>query len=130
MPIARVKASVRPINPSADDVINDVALHATVEAGQLVYHDGTGWALSVLTNATTGAAVGVCLKDGASGDKVDVLVHGRVTGWTGLTAGGQVYSAAAGEIVHTTNAQFSGRVGFAINTTDWYFVGQPTTTIP
>lgn len=130
MAIARVKASVRPINPDPGAVVNDVALNATVEAGQLVYHNGTGWAVAVLTSATTGAAAGVCLKDGVSGDKVDILVHGRVTGWTGLTAGGVLYSAAAGEVTHTTNAQNSGRVGFAINTTDFYFTGQPVYTIP
>lgn len=131
MAIARTAANVRPINCPPHTIVNDVPLNATVEAGELVYHDGTGWALAALTNATTGAAQGVCLKSGAAGARVDVLTGpGRVTGWTGLTPGGKLYSAASGEVSHTTSAQYSGCVGWAISETDWFFTGQPPYTVP
>lgn len=129
MAIAVTAANVRPINPDPEHIINDVALHATVTAGQLVYHDGTGWAVAALTSATTGRAQGVALTGGASGDKVDVLTSGRLTGWTGLTAGGILYSAAAGAVSHT-GASTSSCVGFAISTTDWLFVGQAAYSVP
>jgi hypothetical protein len=105
-----------------NDVVGDVALHATITAGQLVYHDGTGWAVAVLTNATTSCAVGVALVGGSSGEYIPVLTRGRLTGWTGLTAGGRLYSAAAG-VVDSAHPQYAFDVGFAISTTDWFFNG-------
>lgn len=130
MSIAVTAANVRPINPFPGMVDNTVPLNATVTAGQLVYHDGTGWAVSVLTNATTGRAQGVALKGGASGDYVDVLVGPcKLTGWSGLTAGGIISSAAAGAVSHTA-AQYSSAVGFALSTTEWYFTGMASYSVP
>lgn len=119
MAIAIVAANVRPINPMPGDVINDVAANATITAGALVYHNGTGWALAALSSAA-GRAHGVALNGGGSGTKIDVLVRGRVTGWTGLTAGTAIWTAAAGAVAQAT-ATNAARCGFAINTTDIMF---------
>ena len=122
MTIACTAANVRPINPLPNDVIGDVAANATITAGQLVYHDGTGWAVAVLTNGTTGFAVGVALVGGSSGDYLPVLTRGRVTGFSGLTNGARLYSAASG-LVGVAHPQYSYDVGFAIGTTDLFFCG-------
>jgi hypothetical protein len=121
MAIEVVAANVRPINPFPGDVVGDVAANATLTAGDLVYHDGTGWAVGALTNDTTGRVTGVVLVGGASGAYVPVLCRGRVTGWTGLTAGMRIYSGADGAIA--TTASNCSECGFAISTTDIYFTG-------
>jgi hypothetical protein len=121
MTIAVVAANVRPINPFPGCVIGDVAANATITAGDLLYHDGTGWAVGAVTNATTGRVVAVALVGGASGEKISVLCRGRLTGWTGLTAGARLFSGADGVIA--ASASNASEVGFAISTTDWYFTG-------
>lgn len=122
MAIAIVAANVRPINPDPSNVIGDVAANAALTAGDLVYHDGTGWAVAVLTSDVTGQAQGVALAAAASGAKVPVLVFGRLTGWTGLTAGTAIYSSADGALAQASAAH-AARVGFAISTTDIFFTG-------
>lgn len=121
MTIAVVAANVRPINPFPGDVVNDVAANATLTAGDLAYHDGTGWAVGALTNATTGRVVVIILVGGASGEKVPALARGRVTGWTGLTAGARLFSGADGAVA--ASASNASECGFAISTTDLYFTG-------
>lgn len=121
MTIAVVAANVRPINPFSGDVVGDVAANATLTAGDLVYHDGTGWAVGALTSATTGRVTGVVLVGGASTAKVPVLTRGRLTGWTGLTAGARLFSGADGAVA--ASATNASECGWAISTTDWFFTG-------
>ena len=125
MSIVRTKANVRPIDPRSCFIVNDVAYHATIEAGQVVYHDGTGWAVAIVSNGSCeGKLLGVALHDGASGNTgKDVLIFGRLTGWTGLADGTQLYTAAAGEINDQASPANSIPIGYSVSDTDWFFMG-------
>jgi hypothetical protein len=123
MAIVRTAANVRPVNPWPGDVVADVALHATITAGEVVYHDGTGWAQGALAEGAEGKLLGVALEGGASGEYKSVLLRGRLTGWTGFGDGTQLYTAASGEVSDSASPQYSIPVGYSINDTDWYFVG-------
>ena len=121
MTIAVVAANVRSDHHNPSDVVNDVLANATITAGDLLYDDGTGWAVGALTNATTGRVVAVALAGAASGAEIPVLTRGRLTGWTGLTAGARLFSGADGVVA--TSASNASECGWAISTTDWFFTG-------
>lgn len=125
MAIVRTAGNVRPVNYWPGDVVNDVPFHATITAGQVVYHDGTGWAVAIVSDGSCeGKLLGVALAGGASGDtSQDVILRGRLTGWTGFADGTQLYTAAAGEVNDQASPANSIPCGYSINDTDWYFCG-------
>ena len=117
MPIAVTADNVRPIGRymSFRSTSND-----DLTAGDVVYHDGTGIVVANGGAAGTANLMGVVLKDSSSGDAIDVLVQGRVTGWTGLTAGAICYiSDTDGVLAHSAGSATFG-VGWAVSTTDIY----------
>jgi hypothetical protein len=123
--MAVTAANVRPINPFPGDVINDVGVAATITAGMLVYEAAGGWTPCALS-AAGGRAYGIALNGSAVvGTKIDVLTRGRVTGFTGLTVGAAIWTAAAGGHAQAT-AVNAAKCGFAISATDIMFVGGVT----
>lgn len=124
MTLARTAANVRPINPFPGDVVNDVAFNGTITAGQVVYHNGTGWQAAVLESGCDGKVMGIALQGGSSGNTgKDVLLHGRVTGWTGLADGTAIYTAAAGEVDDQAHPQYAVLIGYSVSDTDIFFMG-------
>jgi hypothetical protein len=117
MPIAVVADNVRPIGRylTHRGLSND-----TLTAGDVVYHNATGIAVANGGAAATANLWGVVLQDAASGKYCDILVQGRVTGWTGLTAGALCYiSDTDGVLAHSAGSATFG-VGWAVSTTDIY----------
>ena len=117
MTIAVTADNVRPIG---DYISVKLLSNATITAGDVVYHNGTGLAVADDDASTASAnAIGVALQDGASGAYVDVLTIGRVTGWTGLTAGMICYVIDDGK-VSASNGTKTFAIGHALSTTDIY----------
>ena len=117
MAIEIVADNVRPIGKHycVRVVSND-----TLTAGDVVYHDGTGIVVGNGGAASTANVWGVVLQDASAGQYVDVLVNGRVTGWTGLTAGALCYiSDTDGVLAHSAGSATFG-IGWAVSTTDIY----------
>lgn len=87
-------------------------LGGAVNVGSPVYLDGTnGWKAADADAAASGQARGILLSvpnggtAGASGDKVDILCFGRITGYSGMTPGAAVYvSTTAGRLDQTPPA--------------------------
>jgi hypothetical protein len=122
MAIVCTAANVRPVNPNPGDVVRGV-LNGTVTAGQLVYHNGTGWVENALSSAANGAGIAVALEGGASGATVDLLMRGQLTGWTGLDDGKVLYTAASGAVDDQAHPQYAVAIGFSLSDTNWYFSG-------
>lgn len=84
-------------------------LGAAVTAGQPVYLDSDGtWKPAAASAAASALARGVVVGAGVlgtsypSGAVVDIVTHGRVLGFSGMTPGGSVYvSATAGALDQT-----------------------------
>lgn len=83
-------------------------LGAAAEPGMWLYLDGNnGWKPAIGTSAETAKARGMCIADGfgslsfASGQTVDIVLKGRVSGFSGLTPDGDVHispdTAGAGD---------------------------------
>jgi hypothetical protein len=123
MAIVCTAANVRPIGKY---ISCRVVSNATITAGQVVYHNGTGLTQADGDAAGTANCMGIALQGGSSGDYLDVLIQGRVTGWAGLTAGKIEYvSDEAGEVVETHGTATFG-VGWAVSTSDIYVNPQKT----
>lgn len=70
-------------------------------------------------DATLRPAIGVVGKGATSGNKVEIVVVGVVTGWTSLTKGAEGYvSATAGAVTQSAPA-YSQQVGIAIDGTSY-----------
>lgn len=93
--------------------------NATLTAGDIVYHDGTG--INVADEGTTDPAncIGMAMQDASSGDAVDVLVLGEVTGFSGLTAGTIAYVGSSGAVAASAGTK-NFAVGFMLTTTNIY----------
>ncbi len=92
---------------------------ATVEAGQAVYLDSSGYVRPTNAGAVaTNFPIGVALQDVAVGGRVDVAVAGmRVLCFTGATPGGILYTTnTAGEMDHTGGTK-KAVVGVAFSAT-------------
>ncbi len=124
MAIACVAANIRPLGKY---IAHKVLSNATLTAGQPVYHNGTGLALADGAAYTTCNLWGVVLKGGSSGDYLDVCFQGRVTGWTGLTAGKIEYVADTTGLPVETAGTKAFAIGWAVSTTDIYV--NPNTTV-
>ena len=115
MTIAITANNVRPIG---DYISVKIVSNATLTAGDVVYHNGTGLAVADDDASTASAnCIGVVLQDAASGKYADVLTIGRVTGWTGLTAGMICYVVDDGKVASSAGSK-NFAVGHAISTTD------------
>lgn len=95
--ITVVAADVNRINTAHDRVI-PVVLAATVTAGQVLYQTTTGtFGLADADGSGTTQPRGIALQGGATGEVVDMLVEGEITGYTlsGLDYDAAVYLSAA-----------------------------------
>ena len=101
--------------------------NATITAGDLAYHDGTGVNVGDDDASTaTANVIGVALNGAASGEYVDVCTHGGpITGWAGLTAGGICYVSDAGVLAHSAGTK-TFAVGFAVSTSEIYVMPNAT----
>lgn len=92
--------------------------NATLTAGDVVYHDGTGFGVADDdASVATANCVGMAMQDASSGDEIDVLVLGEVTGWTGLTAGNIAYVVDDGKVAASAGTK-NFAVGFMLTTTN------------
>jgi hypothetical protein len=115
MTIAVTAANVRPIG---DYISVRVVSNGTLTAGMVVYHNGTGLAAADDDASTASAnCIGILLQDAASGVYGDVLTIGRVTGWTGLTAGTIAYVSDTGVVAASAGTK-NFAVGHMLSTTD------------
>lgn len=97
---------------------------ATLTPGQFVYLDGTnGWKLGDADALASAQARGIVVSDGngsvsfASGQTVDIVVHGPVAGFSSMTPGGAGFvSTTAGAMDQTapaTTGDYPFAVGYA-----------------
>ena len=106
-------ADVRPL-PGA--VVQRFKAGATLNVGDAVYIAGDGDVEQANADVAASAqAIGIVVSapDGATsasaGDTVDVVVHGPVTGFSGMTPGSLVYaSVTAGKVADAAPAAGSG----------------------
>jgi hypothetical protein len=115
MTIAIVADNVRPVSKY---VSVSLIANATITAGDLVYHDGTG--VNVCdddASTATANCIGIAMQGASSGSYVDVCVLGEMTGWTGLTAGSICYVIDAGVLAHSAGTK-TFAVGWATSTTN------------
>jgi len=119
MAIAVVADNVRIVSPDDFSRIRVVS-NATITAGDVVFHDGTGLEVADDDASTESAnCIGVALQGGSSGDMLDVITQGELTGWTGLTAGAICYVVDDGKVAHTAGTK-TFAVGWAVSTTNIY----------
>ena len=115
--VTRTKANVRPL---AGASVRRGTAGATIEAGEIVYLDGTnGWKPANGGAVTTcnGRGVAVGPQDISSGDELDIVMYGPVEGYSGMTPGATHYvSDTAGE-VDTAAGTKNYRIGFAESAT-------------
>jgi len=93
----------------------------TLTTGQIVaIKDADGYAYKADSDAATlRPAVGIIGKGGTSGQTVEIIVVGIVSGWTGLSEGQNGYlSETAGAITQSAPA-WNQQVGVAISTTEY-----------
>ena len=105
------------IEPKEGAIVRRFTAGTTIAAGEIVSMQSDGY---VDPSDSTGAAqmiVGISIKAGVVGDRVDVVVYGPVACVTGATPGAAVYdSTTAGEPLETT-AGNQKQVGFAESAT-------------
>lgn len=134
--ITRTAANVRLVNEHQAIVIRGVA-GATITPGQPVYLDGNnGWKPADADVAASAMVRGIALGDNygsvsfASGTTIDIVVFGRVTGYSSMTPGSNVYcSLNAGEITHTAppnSGDFIFAAGWAESATTIFVAPQIT----
>jgi len=114
--VTRTKANVRPLEGA---VIRRGTAGATIEAGEVVYLDGTnGWKpadANVSAAATLARGIAVAPADIVSGDVFDICMWGPVEGYTGMTPGATHWvSDTEGEVDTADSVAGSDkRVGWA-----------------
>ncbi len=122
-----------PFNPALVDVptphnceIERGILGAPAVPGEWVYPDGVnGWKPAIGTSAAAAHARGMVIADGfgsvafQSGQTVDIVVKGRVSGFSDLTPGLPVYvspdTAGAGDQAAPTTGEYTCFGGYAWN---------------
>lgn len=99
-------------------------LGAAAVPGDYVYLDGSnGWKPAIGTSATAAHARGMVISDGdgstafVSGQRVDIVLKGRVSGFSGLTPGLSVYispdTAGKGDQSAPTTGEYLCYGGYA-----------------
>lgn len=101
-------------------------LGAAATPGQYVYPDGNnGWKPAIGTSAAAAHTRGMVLSDGFGsvaflpGQRVDIVLKGRVSGFSDLTPGGSVFvspdTAGAGDQSAPTTGEFLCYGGYAFD---------------
>lgn len=57
----------------------------------------------------------------ASGDSVEIILVGVLTGWSSLTEGGNAYLSETAAAVTQSAPSWNQKIGFALNATDYFF---------
>ena len=86
--------------------------------------DADGYAYKADANdAALRPAIGIVgsLTASASGDTVEIIVVGALTGWSSLSEGGNGYLSETAAAVTQSAPSWSQKVGFALTTTDYFF---------
>jgi len=86
--------------------------------------DADGYAYQADSNdAALRPAIGVVGSKtaSASGETVEIIVIGVLTGWSSLSEGGNGYLSETAAAVTQAAPSWSQKVGFALNTTDYFF---------
>lgn len=127
--ITKVAANVRPL-PGA--IVKRGIASAALNVGDAVYKTGTGdkWAKTDANAASTakGRGVVVSAPGGATaavtGDAIDIVTLGPVTGFSGMTPGAVEYvsetAGALADAAPSTAAAVVWSMGYALNATDFY----------
>lgn len=108
--------------PNENEVIKvRGALGAVSVPGSPMYLDGTnGWKPADADVAASGQARGILVSlpngsvSGAIGDACDIVTEGRVTGYTSMTPGGNVYVSVTAGSLDQTPATLEDDYNFAI----------------
>ena len=66
-------------------------------------------------------AVGIIGKGGTTGETVEIIMSGQLTGWTALSKGDWAYLSETAGAVTQSAPSYSQNIGFAVNSTDYYF---------
>ncbi len=122
MTVAR-ESSAAKIKPWRNAIVIPGTAGATIGAGEAVsmQSDGT-WAPAVATGVVK--SVGIAVKAAASGDPVDVVMHGGITCITGGTPGAILFvSDTAGEPAETAGTK-SAVIGYVLSATEVYVNSQ------
>lgn len=87
------------VKPLGGAIVRRYTTGAAVEAGEGLYLDSNGKVQPANGSAVaTNYVIGVAVQDGASGDRIDVVVHGPILCLIDATPGGIIYqSDTAGE---------------------------------
>lgn len=95
----------------------------TLATGNVVcIKDADGYAYQADANdSNLRPALGVIGKGGSSGEKVEVIVIGKFTGWTSLSEGGAAYLSETAAAVTQSAPTWNQQIGVAISTTDYFF---------
>ena len=81
------------VKPLEGAEIRRYTAYGTIEAGEAVYLNSSGYAVVTAADAAaTNFAIGVALQDVASGQRVDVVTRGPVLCLTGATPGSLCYT--------------------------------------
>jgi hypothetical protein len=117
--VTRTKANVRPL---AGAKIRRGEAGGTIEAGEIVYLNGSsGYVAAVGTSAAAAAARGVMVapQDAVDGDAIDVCIFGPVEGYSGMTPGALYrVSDTAGEVeTYVGDHTHHKTIGYALSAT-------------
>jgi hypothetical protein len=113
------------IDASPEAVIERGTAGAAVTAGQAVYLDGAnGWKPADADAAASAQARGIVLGSGVlgtsypSGAQIDIVFHGKVSGFASLTPGAQVYTSTTAGAMDQTAPATAGDFPFVVG---WAF---------
>lgn len=137
--MASVTVTVGSVKPGDGAIVRRGLAGETLAPGDAVYLDGTnGWKKGDGDAVASAQCRGIVTSDGfgstsfASGANVDIVRHGPVLGYSGMTPGGSVFvSNTAGRIDQTasvTTGDFVFSIGYA-ETAEVLYV-QPQNTVP
>jgi len=106
-------ANVRPL---VGAIIRRGTAGGTIEAGQPVYLDGSnGWKRGAGGAADTANIRGIMIapENASSGDEIDIVLFGPVTGYSDLTLDAFIYvSDTTGEMITNTSPTYDKIVGW------------------
>ena len=95
----------------------------TLATGQVVcIADADGYVYKADANdAALRPAIGIIGKGGASGDTVEIITMGRLTGWSALAEGAAVYLSETAAAATQSSPDWSQQIGVAVSATDYLF---------